>query len=80
MTPRDALLADFYSRMTEEDKRTYALLKGQNEVRGALDGQRQDLQRIERQVGWWPEFANNVVSNITTDALGWLFLKLLRRL
>lgn len=80
MNLRRALLAEFYAKMTDEERKQYAMLKSLDEVKELLAGQRQDLQRIERQVGWWPEFANNVVSNVTTDVLGWLFMKLLRRL
>ena len=84
---RRKLLESIYSKMTEEERRTFILMtmddKNHEEIMSALREQRQATDDVSKKIGKHP-FANDLVANVSgnfiTDGLVWLGKTLLKRM
>ena len=81
---RRKLLEEIYNDLSEEDKRTFIQLtmqdKSWSEIAQALQQQKTQLDRIEKNQNWVVDFGSDVAANFLTDGLIWLGSKLFRKL
>ena len=81
---RRKLLEEIYEGLSEEDKRTFIQLtmqdKSWSEIAQALQQQKTQLDRIEKNQNWAVDFGSDVAANLFTDGLIWLGSKLFRKL
>lgn len=83
---RRKLLEDIYDKMSEEDKRTFAILtmedKSHIEIMQALQRQNSNLNELTQKVGknnWYVDFGSDVAANFLTDGLIWLGSRLFKK-
>ena len=81
---RRKLLEEIYEGLSEEDKRTFIQLtmqdKSWSEIAQALQQQKTQLDRIEKNQNWAVDFGSDVAANLFTDGLIWLGSKLFKKL
>lgn len=79
---RRKLLEEIYNDLSEEDKRTFIQLtmqdKSWSEIAQALQKQKTQLDRIEKNQNWAVDFGSDVAANLFTDGLIWLGSKLFK--
>ena len=83
---RRQLLERIYDKMTDEERRTFALLsmqdRGADEILRAVRQNQRHLERIVEHIDrdkWWVAFSGDVAANFLTDGLAWLARRLFRR-
>ena len=81
---RRQLLEEIYNDLSEEDKRTFIQLtmqdKSWSEIAQALQQQKTQLDRIEKNQNWAVDIGSDIAANFITDGLIWLGSKLFRKL
>ena len=81
---RRKLLEEIYNDLSEEDKRTFIQLtmqdKSWSEIAQALQQQKTQLDRIEKNQNWAVDIGSDIAANFITDGLIWLGSKLFRKL
>ena len=81
---RRKLLEEIYNDLSEEDKRTFIQLtmqdKSWSEIAQALQQQKTQLDRIEKNQNWAVDLGSDIAANFLTDGLIWLGSKLFRKL
>ena len=81
---RRKLLEEIYNDLSEEDKRTFIQLtmqdKSWSEIAQALQQQKTQLDRIEKNRNWAVDLGSDIAANFITDGLIWLGSKLFRKL
>ena len=81
---RRQLLEEIYNDLSEEDKRTFIQLtmqdKSWSEIAQALQQQKTQLDRIEKNQNWAVDLGSDIAANFLTDGLIWLGSKLFRKL
>ena len=81
---RRQLLEEIYNDLSEEDKRTFIQLtmqdKSWSEIAQALQQQKTQLDRIEKNQNWAVDIGSDIAANSITDGLIWLGSKLFRKL
>lgn len=80
---RRKLLEEMYDKMTEEEKRLFAMMTMQNKSNDEiLQAIRQNQQHLERLVEhadrdqWYKAFGSDVAANVLTTSAFWLLGKL----
>ena len=80
---RRKLLEQMYDRMTDEEKRIFAMMTMQNKSNGEiLQAIRQNQQHLQHLVEhadrdqWYKAFGSDVAANVLTTSVFWLFGKL----
>lgn len=80
---RRKLLEEMYDRMTEEEKRLFAMMTMQNksndEILQAIQQNQQHLQRLVEHADrdkWYVAFGSDVAANVLTTSAFWLLGKL----
>ncbi len=80
---RRMLLERIYEKMTDEEKRLFAMMTMQNKSNGEiLQAIRQNQQHLERLVEhadrdqWYKAFGSDVAANVLTTSAFWLLSKL----
>ena len=80
---RRKLLEQMYDRMTDEEKRIFAMMTMQNKSNGEiLQAIRQNQQHLEHLVEhadrdqWYVAFGSDVAANVLTTSAFWLLGKL----
>ena len=83
---RRKLLEQMYDRMTDEDKRTFALMtmqdKSADDILQAIRQNRQHLERLVEHADrdrWYTAFGSDVAANVLTTSAFWLLGKLFNR-
>jgi hypothetical protein len=83
---RRMLLENIYNKMSEEEKRLFAVLSMQDKSNDdILRGIQQNQQHLERLVKhadkdkWYTAFGSDVAANVLTTAGFWALAKLLKR-
>lgn len=83
---RRQLLERIYDKMTDEERRTFALLSMQDssaeEILRAIAQNRRHLERIVRHTDrdkWWVSFGSDVAANLLTGGAAWLARKVFGR-
>ena len=83
---RRKLLEEMYDRMTDEDKRTFALMtmqdKSADDILQAIRQNRQHLERLVEHADrdrWYTAFGSDVAANVLTTSAFWLLGKLFNR-
>lgn len=81
---RRQLLEEIYNDLSEEDKLTFIQLtmqdKSWSEIAQALQQQKTQLDRIEKNQNWAVDIGSDIAANFITDCLIWLGSKLFRKL
>ena len=81
---RRQLLEEIYNDLSEEDKRTFIQLtmqdKSWSEIAQAIQQQKTQLDRIEKNQNWAVDIGSDIAANFITDGLIWLGSKLFRKL
>lgn len=81
---RRQILEEIYNDLSEEDKRTFIQLtmqdKSWSEIAQALQQQKTQLDRIEKNQNWAVDIGSDIAANFITDGLIWLGSKLFRKL
>lgn len=80
---RRKLLEEMYDRMTDEEKRIFALMMMQNksndEILRAIQQNQQHLEHLVEHADrdrWYTAFGSDVAANVLTTSAFWLFGKL----
>ena len=80
---RRKLLEQMYDRMTDEEKRLFAMMTMQNKSNGeilqAIQQNQQHLQRLVEHADrdqWYKAFGSDVAANVLTTSAFWLLGKL----
>lgn len=80
---RRRLLEEMYDRMTDEDKRTFALMtmqdKSADDILQAIRQNRQQLEHLVEHADrdrWYTAFGSDVAANVLTTSAFWLLGKL----
>lgn len=80
---RRKLLEEMYDRMTDEEKRLFAILsmqnKGNDEILRAIQQNQQHLHRLVEHADrdkWYVAFGSDVAANVLTTSAFWLLGKL----
>ena len=80
---RRKLLEEMYDRMTDEEKRLFAMLTMQdrsaNEILRAIQQNQQHLQQLVEHADrdrWYTAFGSDVAANVLTTSAFWLLGKL----
>lgn len=83
---RRMLLERIYDKMSDEEKRLFALLsvqdKGNDEILQAIRRNRQHLERLVEHADrdqWYRAFGSDVAANVLTTSAFWLLGRLLAR-
>lgn len=83
---RRKLLEEMYDRMTDEDKRTFALMtmqdKSADDILQAIRQNRQHLEHLVEHADrdrWYTAFGSDVAANVLTTSAFWLLGKLFNR-
>lgn len=83
---RRRLLEEMYDRMTDEDKRTFALMtmqdKSADDILQAIRQNRQHLEHLVEHADrdrWYTAFGSDVAANVLTTSAFWLLGKLFNR-
>ena len=83
---RRMLLEHIYDKMTDEEKRLFAMLsmqnKSNNEILEAIRSNQQHLQHLVEKADrdrWYTAFGSDVAANVLTTAGFWLLQKLFKR-
>ena len=80
---RRRYLEDIYERMTDDEKKLFIQLtmqdKSWSEIAQALQEQKTQLDRIEKNQNWAVDFGSDVAANLFTDGLIWLGSKFFRK-
>jgi hypothetical protein len=81
---RRKFLEEMYDSLNEEDKRLFVQLtmqdKSWSEIAHALQHQKTQLDRIEKNQNWVVDLGSDVAANFLTDGLIWIGSKLFRKL
>lgn len=81
---RRQLIEEIYNDLSEEDKRTFIQLtmqdKSWSEIAQAIQQQKTQLDRIEKNQNWAVDIGSDIAANFITDGLIWLGSKLFRKL
>lgn len=81
---RRQLFEEIYNDLSEEDKRTFIQLtmqdKSWSEIAQALQHQKTQLDRIEKNQNLAVDIGSDIAANFITDGLIWLGSKLFRKL
>lgn len=81
---RRRYLEDIYERMTDDEKKLFVQLtmqdKSWSEIAQALQQQKTQLDRIEKNQNWAVDIGSDIAANFITDGLIWLGSKLFRKL
>ena len=80
---RRKMLEEMYGRMTDEEKRLFAMMTMQNksndEILRAIQQNQQHLQRLVEHTDrdqWYKAFGSDVAANVLTTSAFWLLGKL----
>ncbi len=80
---RRKLLEQMYDRMTDEEKRLFAMMtmqnKSNNEILQAIQQNQQHLQHLVEKADrdrWYTAFGSDVAANVLTTSAFWLLGKL----
>ena len=80
---RRKMLEDIYNKMTEEEKRLFAMLSMQNrssdEILRAIQQNQQHLERLVEHADrdqWYKAFGSDVAANVLTQSAFWLLGRL----
>ena len=83
---RRTLLEEMYDRMTDEDKRTFALMtmqdKSADDILQAIRQNRQHLEHLVEHADrdrWYTAFGSDVAANVLTTSAFWLLGKLFNK-
>ena len=83
---RRRLLEEMYDRMTDEDKRTFALItmqdKSADDILQAIRQNRQHLEHLVEHADrdrWYTAFGSDVAANVLTTSAFWLLGKLFNK-
>ncbi len=83
---RRKLLEEMYDRMTDEDKRTFALMtmqdKSADDILQAIRQNRQHLEHLVEHADrdrWYTAFGSDVAANVLTTSAFWLLGKLFNK-
>ena len=83
---RRKLLEEMYDRMTDEEKRIFAMMTMQNksndEILRAIQQNQQHLQHLVEHTDrdqWYKAFGSDVAANVLTTSAFWLLGKLFAR-
>lgn len=83
---RRRLLEEMYDRMTDEDKRTFALMtmqdKSADDILQAIRQNRQHLEHLVEHADrdrWYTAFGSDVAANVLTTSAFWLLGKLFNK-
>ena len=83
---RRKLLEELYDRMTDEDKRTFALMtmqdKSADDILQAIRQNRQHLEHLVEHADrdrWYTAFGSDVAANVLTTSAFWLLGKLFNK-
>lgn len=83
---RRKLLEQMYDRMTDEDKRTFALMtmqdKSADDILQAIRQNRQHLEHLVEHADrdrWYTAFGSDVAANVLTTSAFWLLGKLFNK-
>jgi hypothetical protein len=81
---RRKLLEEIYEGLSPDDKRIFVQLtmqdKSWSEIAQALQQQKTQLDRIEKNQNWAVDFGSDVAANLFTDGLIWLGSELFKKL
>lgn len=79
---RRKLLEQMYDRMTDEEKRLFAMMTMQNksadDIMRAIQTNQQHLQQLVEHADrdkWWVAFGSDVAANVLTSSAFWLLGK-----
>lgn len=82
---RRMLLERIYDKMTDEEKRLFALMTMQNksndEILQAIQANQQHLQHLVEHADrdkWWVAFGSDVAANVLTSSAFWLLGKIFK--
>lgn len=80
---RRKMLEDIYNKMTDEEKRLFAMLsmqnKGNDEILRAIQQNQQHLQHLVQHADrdqWYKAFGSDVAANVLTQTTFWLLGRL----
>jgi hypothetical protein len=83
---RRYLLEKIYNQLSDEDKRTFALMtmqdKSANDIMQAIQRNQQHLEHLVEHADrdrWYTAFGSDVAANVLTTAGFWLLQKLFNR-
>ena len=83
---RRKLLEQMYDRMTDEEKRLFAMMtmqnKGNDDILRAIQQNQQHLQHLVEHADrdqWYVAFGSDVAANVLTTSAFWLLGKLFNR-
>ena len=83
---RRKLLEQMYDRMTDEEKRLFAMMtmqnKGNDDILRAIQQNQQHLQHLVEKADrdrWYTAFGSDVAANVLTTSAFWLLGKLFNR-
>jgi prephenate dehydrogenase len=83
---RRKLLEQMYDRMTDEEKRLFAMMtmqnKGNDDILRAIQQNQQHLQQLVEHADrdrWYTAFGSDVAANVLTTSAFWLLGKIFNR-
>lgn len=74
---RRKLVSRLYDGMTDEEKRTYLMLRNHSETMNAINGIKDIVEKNRH--SWMADFGANVAGNAAFDGAVWLISKILKK-